>query len=63
MLSPVAQSKRTRAGLKPAEQARLALMSLAVLAVNTMGWGIFVSAIAPRHFHYAAAWALSRHQR
>ena len=31
---------------------RLALMSLVVLAINAAGWGIFVFAIAPRHFHY-----------
>jgi high-affinity nickel-transport protein len=38
--------------LTPAERARLGLMTLAVAAVNAAGWGIFVLAIAPRHFHY-----------
>jgi high-affinity nickel-transport protein len=27
-------------------------MSLTVVAVNAIGWGIFIFAIAPRHFHY-----------
>ncbi len=39
-------------GLEPAERARLGLMTLAVLAVNASGWGIYVFAIAPHHFRY-----------
>jgi high-affinity nickel-transport protein len=39
-------------GLEPAEQARLGLMILAVLAVNASGWGIYIFAIAPHHFQY-----------
>jgi nickel/cobalt transporter (NiCoT) family protein len=52
MLTSLGRLKKARAGLTPAEQFRLALMSLAVLAVNVVGWGIFIFAIAPRHFHY-----------
>ena len=48
----VSPMRRARAGLSPVERARLGLMSLAVLAVNVIGWGLFVLAIAPRHFHY-----------
>ncbi len=45
-------SERTGMGLAPAERARLGLMTLAVVAVNAAGWGIFVFAIAPHHFRY-----------
>ena len=40
------------AGLNRVERGRLGLMALAVLAMNAAGWGIFVFAIAPRHFHF-----------
>jgi high-affinity nickel-transport protein len=46
------QMKRAWLGLTRAEQIRLGLMTLAVFAVNAIAWGIFIFAIAPRHFHY-----------
>jgi high-affinity nickel-transport protein len=52
MPTSVAVFRKARAGLTPAEQVRLGLMSLAVLTVNAVGWGIFIFAIAPRHFEY-----------
>jgi high-affinity nickel-transport protein len=41
-----------RQGLTRAERGRLTGMGLVVAALNVIGWGIFVVAIAPRHFHY-----------
>ena len=43
---------RTGVGLSAAERGRLGLMAAVVLAVNVIGWGIFVFAIAPHHFRY-----------
>ncbi len=39
--------------LRPAEWGRLAVMTMTVLAINALGWGIFVLAVLPHHFHYA----------
>ena len=44
--------RRARLSLDAAERARLGLMTLAVLTVNAAGWGIFIFAITPHHFHY-----------
>jgi nickel/cobalt transporter (NiCoT) family protein len=45
--------RRTVQGaLRPAEWGRCAAMGMAILALNVLGWGIFVFAIQPRHFHY-----------
>ncbi|HEX6393562.1 MAG TPA: HoxN/HupN/NixA family nickel/cobalt transporter [Acidimicrobiales bacterium] len=38
--------------LSTAERARLGLMAAVVLAINVIGWGIFIFAIAPHHFRY-----------
>src|SRR6516162_2258010 len=38
--------------LTPAERARLAGMSVTIVAVNAFGWGTFALAILPHHFHY-----------
>lgn len=38
--------------LTSAERWRLAAMGTTVLALNAFGWGIFVLAILPHHFHY-----------
>jgi nickel/cobalt transporter (NiCoT) family protein len=43
---------RTGVGLSAAERGRLGLMAAVVLALNVIGWGIFVFAIAPHHFRY-----------
>jgi nickel/cobalt transporter (NiCoT) family protein len=39
--------------VRPGEWGRLAAMMLAVLALNALGWGIFVLTVLPQHFHYA----------
>jgi high-affinity nickel-transport protein len=59
-------------GLSPVERVRLFLMTLSVVAINALGWGIFLFAVAPHHFRYRGlgiglgvaftAWSLgSRH--
>ena len=45
--------RAARAALSPAEWARLSGMSLVILALNLLGWGIFAFAIQPHHFRYA----------
>ena len=52
MLSSSTKIQTLRAVLSPGERTRLALMSLAVLGINVVAWGVFIFAIAPRHFHY-----------
>ncbi len=39
--------------LSPAEWGRSGGMALVILALNALGWGIFVFAIQPHHFRYA----------
>lgn len=41
-----------RDALQPSEWGRLSLMALVILALNGLGWGIFVFAVLPHHFHY-----------
>jgi high-affinity nickel-transport protein len=40
------------AALSPAEWARFGAMGAVSVALNGLGWGIFVFAIQPHHFHY-----------
>jgi len=42
-----------RYALSPGEWARLSGMTLVVLAINLLGWGIFIFAILPHHFRYS----------
>ncbi|MFI1916604.1 HoxN/HupN/NixA family nickel/cobalt transporter [Nocardia sp. NPDC020380] len=49
MISRLAALKNT---LDPRERFRLFLMAAAILAMNVLGWGIFVLAIMPHHFKY-----------
>ena len=42
-----------RDALTPAEWARSGVMAVVVLALNGLGWGIFVFTVLPQHFHYA----------
>ena len=41
-----------RSALTPAEWARFGGMGAVILALNGLGWGIFIFAIQPHHFHY-----------
>ena len=52
MLPTNTNGEQAGVGLRAGERARLGLMTLAVVAVNAAGWGIFIFAIAPHHFHY-----------
>ena len=52
MASPTAQPQVNRDALTRDERGRLGAMGLVVLALNVAGWGIFVFAIAPRHFQF-----------
>lgn len=38
--------------LTPAERGRLATIAFCIVAINVLGWGIFIFAIQPHHFHY-----------
>jgi len=44
--------RSVRASLSPREWGRLSAMGLAVLALNVLGWAIFLFAIAPHHFRF-----------
>jgi nickel/cobalt transporter (NiCoT) family protein len=44
--------RAARAALTPAEWRRFAAMTAAIVAINALGWGIFLLAVQPRHFHY-----------
>ena len=44
--------RTVRHALHPTEWLRLGGMAGAVLAINALGWGIFILAIEPKHFHY-----------
>jgi len=44
--------RAARAALTPAEWRRFAVMMTAVVAINALGWGIFLLAVQPHHFHY-----------
>ncbi|WP_308162847.1 HoxN/HupN/NixA family nickel/cobalt transporter [Nocardia alni] len=52
MTRTVSAWRTLRANLNRAEQTRLGGMALIILAMNLFGWGIFVLAIMPHHFHY-----------
>ena len=45
--------RTARDALTPAEWGRFSGMGLVILALNVLGWGIFVFAIQPHHFRYA----------
>ena len=45
--------RTVRDALTPAEWGRFSGMGLVILALNVLGWGIFIFAIQPHHFHYA----------
>lgn len=45
--------RTVRDALTPAEWGRFGVMGLVILALNVLGWGIFVFAIQPHHFRYA----------
>jgi nickel/cobalt transporter (NiCoT) family protein len=42
-----------RPRLRPAEWGRLGAMTLTVLAINALGWAIFIVTVLPHHFAYA----------
>jgi nickel/cobalt transporter (NiCoT) family protein len=42
-----------RTSLNPREWGRLTAMTLIILAMNGLGWGLFIFAIMPHHFNYA----------
>jgi high-affinity nickel-transport protein len=44
--------RKLRGALSPGEWGRFAGMGAAILALNVLGWGIFVFAVQPHHFHY-----------
>ena len=48
----VACLRAARAALTPAEWRRFAVMMSAVVAINALGWGIFLLAVQPHHFQY-----------
>jgi nickel/cobalt transporter (NiCoT) family protein len=47
-----ARLRAARAALTPAEWRRFAVMMSAIVAINALGWGIFLLAVQPHHFHY-----------
>jgi nickel/cobalt transporter (NiCoT) family protein len=47
-----ARLRAVRAALTPAEWRRFAVMMSAIVAINALGWGIFLLAVQPHHFHY-----------
>jgi nickel/cobalt transporter (NiCoT) family protein len=51
-MNTVATRQKLRVTLTPAEWGRFAAMGAAILALNVLGWGIFVFAVQPHHFHY-----------
>ena len=50
---PVSRLRAVRGALSAAEWARAGGMAAVVLALNALGWGIFVFAVLPQHFRYA----------
>jgi high-affinity nickel-transport protein len=46
------RSAASRQSLSPREWAGLSLVSAIILAMNVLGWGIFIFAIMPHHFKY-----------
>lgn len=49
----ISRARSAARALAPAEWGRIAAMTLVVLALNGLGWGIFVLTVLPHHFHYA----------
>jgi nickel/cobalt transporter (NiCoT) family protein len=47
-----ARLRAARAALTPAEWRRFAVMMSAIVAINALGWGIFLLAVQPHHFRY-----------
>ena len=47
-----ARLRAARAALTPPEWRRFGVMIAAVVAINALGWGIFLLAVQPHHFHY-----------
>ena len=47
-----AELAAARTALGPAEWRRFAAMMSAIAAINALGWGIFLLAVQPHHFHY-----------
>jgi high-affinity nickel-transport protein len=52
MATRVARMRSSWRSLTRPERARVTGMLTAIVAVNALGWGIFVLAILPRHFQY-----------
>ena len=52
MATGTGQTEVNRNTLTPGERGRLSVMTLVVVALNVMGWGIFAFAIAPHHFRF-----------
>jgi nickel/cobalt transporter (NiCoT) family protein len=44
--------RAARSALSPAEWARLSGMTVFIMALNMLGWGIFAFAVRPHHFRY-----------
>jgi high-affinity nickel-transport protein len=44
--------RAARSALTPREWGRFGAMALVIVALNATGWGIFLFAIQPHHFHY-----------
>jgi nickel/cobalt transporter (NiCoT) family protein len=51
-LGTTSRWRAIRLALHPTEWLRLGAMGGAVIALNALGWGIFLLAIEPHHFHY-----------
>jgi len=47
-----ARIRAVRVALTPAEWRRFAVMMSAIVGINALGWGIFLLAVQPHHFHY-----------
>jgi high-affinity nickel-transport protein len=52
MEGAAARRRALRTSLSPPEWTRIGGMTLVILALNLLGWGIFVLAILPHHFKY-----------
>ncbi|MEY9845336.1 high-affinity nickel-transport protein [Streptacidiphilus sp. BW17] len=48
----VAKLQMVRQSLSPAEWTRIGVMSLVILLLNGVGWGIYIFTVLPHHFHY-----------
>ncbi|HEV2362212.1 MAG TPA: HoxN/HupN/NixA family nickel/cobalt transporter [Acidimicrobiales bacterium] len=50
--SPSAGAPAATRALDWGERTRVVAMTAAVIAFNALGWGLFIFAVEPRHFHY-----------